>query len=169
MIDLVQVGLGLVLLLIGGELIVRGASSLAKSLGVPPLVIGLTVVAFGTSVPELGVNVAAALGGSGSLCFGNVVGSNIANIGLVLGLAALIAPMAVKKPIVTREVPIMLLSVLTVVALGFDRWLDGGENRFTHADAVVLLLLFGVFLYSTAYHVVKGHDHGAHHGLNFLG
>jgi len=99
---------GLVLLLVGGGLLVRGASSLARALGVPPLVIGLTVLAFGTSAPELAVNIAAALKDRSAITFGNVVGSNIANIGLILGLTALVRPLQMSRSIVIREIPVML-------------------------------------------------------------
>lgn len=161
MIDVLLVIFGLGMLLVGGELIVRGASKLAKAFNVSKLVLGLTVVAFGTSVPELAVNLAAAISGRGELCFGNVIGSNIANIGLILGIAALLAPLSVQKPVVTREIPIMLLSVLSVAVLGLDEWLDGTPNNYSRSDAFVLLLIFGVFLYSTAYHVFNSQGHGA--------
>lgn len=161
MVDVLIVIVGLAMLLVGGELIVRGASKLANTFNVSKLVVGLTVVAFGTSVPELAVNVAAALSGRGGLCFGNVIGSNIANIGLILGIAALVVPLSVKKPVVTREIPIMLLSVLAVAVLGLDDWLDGAPNNYSRSDAFVLLLIFGVFLYSTAYHVFNSQGHGA--------
>ena len=161
MVDVLIVVFGLVLLLVGGELLVRGSSKLAKTFNISKLVIGLTVVAFGTSVPELAVNIAAAIDGRGELCFGNVIGSNIANIGLILGIAALVVPLSVKKPVVTREIPIMLLSVLAVAVLGLDEWLDGDPNHYSRSDAFVLLLIFGVFLYSTAYHVFNSEGHGA--------
>ncbi|HEX9813536.1 MAG TPA: sodium:calcium antiporter, partial [Myxococcota bacterium] len=87
--DLAIAALGIVILVVGGELLVRGAAALARGIGISPLAVGLTVVAFGTSAPELAVSVQAALTDSGTLAFGNIFGSNMANIGLIIGLSAL--------------------------------------------------------------------------------
>ncbi|MFO7654862.1 MAG: calcium/sodium antiporter [Candidatus Krumholzibacteriia bacterium] len=110
----------------GAELLVRGGAALALRLGIPPLVVGLTVVAWGTSSPELVVSAAGALSGRGDLAFGNVVGSNICNVGLILGLSAIVRPLVVHVDLVRRDVPLMLgVSVaLTVLALDRDigRW-----------------------------------------------
>lgn len=149
---LVDVGIllvGLVFLMGGGELLVRGASSLARSLGVSPLVIGLTVVAFGTSAPELAVNIRAALSNSGSLAFGNIFGSNMANIGLIVAMAALITPLPIKNIIVRRELPMMLLSLVAAAAMAFDIELGEARNEFTRSDGLVLLLFFVIFMYYT--------------------
>ena len=156
MLDVLLLLLGLAALLAGGSLVVRGASDLARHLGISPLVIGLTVVAFGTSVPELAVNVAAALRGQTDLCFGNIVGSNIANIGLILGSAALLAPVAVGTTVLAREIPLLVLGSAAALALGADRLLGGGPDRLDRGDAIVLLLLFGVFLYFVARDILRG-------------
>ena len=141
---------GLVLLLTGGEALVRGASALARRFGVSPTVIGLTVVAFGTSAPELAVSVMSTTTGSGGIAFGNVVGSNIANIGLLLGVTALMTRLVVHSDIVTREVPMMLVASAAIVALASDRALDGSEaDMIQRSDGVVLLLLFSIFMYYT--------------------
>lgn len=120
--------LGLVSLVAGGELLVRGAARLATLFGLSPLVIGLTVVAMGTSAPELAVSVHAGFAGQSELAIGNVVGSNIANVLLILGIASLIAPLVVQAQIIQREVPIGIAAALAVTALGIDghisRW-DG--------------------------------------------
>jgi len=108
---------GLVLLIVGGDILVRGAASLARHIGLSTLVIGLTVVAFGTSAPELAVNLQAALLGSGGVSFGNIIGSNIANIGLILGIAALVSPLVIRPTIVRREVPMMLLATASEVGV----------------------------------------------------
>jgi cation:H+ antiporter len=108
--------LGLAALVVGAEGLVRGAARLAVSWGVSPLVVGLTVVAFGTSAPEMAVSVGAALSGSSDLAIGNVVGSNIANVLLILGIAALIAPLLVHEQIIRQEIPIMIGASLVVVA-----------------------------------------------------
>jgi cation:H+ antiporter len=147
--DFVTLAGGLALLVLGGDALVRGASDLARRLGVAPVIVGLTVVAFGTSTPELVVNVAAALRGSTEIGFGNVVGSNVANIGLILGISALIAPLAIHRTLVMREIPMMLLSCGVALALGWEGPGGGGEAGFGRPDGVILLLLFGVFLYYT--------------------
>ncbi len=127
--SLLAMGGGVVLLLAGAEGLVRGASALALRIGITPLVVGLTVVAIGTSSPELVVSVQAALAGDGGIAIGNVVGSNVANLGLIVGLAAVLAPMAVDRSLIRFDVPVMLASmVLLVVFLSDDtlsRW-EGG-------------------------------------------
>lgn len=134
--------LGLTTLVVGAEALVRGASKLAMSLGISPLVIGLTIVAFGTSAPEMAVSVGASLAGSPDLAIGNVVGSNIANILLILGVAALIVPLLVHEQIIRQEVPIMLgASVLMVVMA-----LDGTIGRGEAALLFVLVIAYTVFL-----------------------
>jgi cation:H+ antiporter len=125
--------LGLVCLVLGAEWFVRGAAALAVAFGVSPLVIGLTVVAYGTSMPELVVSALAAFDGRSAIAFGNVVGSNIANIGLILGTTALLAPPQVDGSLVRREVPLLLLSALVLPLL----LIDGAIGRI---DAALLLL-----------------------------
>lgn len=147
MLNVLVLLLGLGILVGGGELLVRGATALAKRLGIAPVIVGLTVVAFGTSTPELVVNLAAAFRGDSAIGFGNVVGSNTANIGLLLGLTALTYPLVVHRSIVSREIPMMLLASLAAVVLGVKSVTEGGVDRFTRGDGLMLLLLFGVFLY----------------------
>jgi cation:H+ antiporter len=124
-------GAGLVLLAVGAEWLVRGASRLAAAAGVTPLVIGLTVVAFGTSTPELAVSVDAAWRGASELSLGNVVGSNILNVLLILGVSAVVAPLVVASQLVRREVPVMIGVSLLLFALA----LDGSVGRI---DGLVL-------------------------------
>jgi cation:H+ antiporter len=116
--------LGLVLLIAGGELLVRGASRLARRVGIGELVVGLTVVAFGTSSPELVVSVLATLQGRSEIAVGNVVGSNIFNVLFILGLAALIRPLVVARSLVRRDVPIMIAASLLFWAFAADRVLS---------------------------------------------
>lgn len=133
------------LLVVGGETLVRGAIALAARLGIPPIVIGLTVVAFGTSAPELALNVVAAVNGNTELSFGNIVGSNIANIGLILGLSALIKPMHVKATLVTREIPLMLFATLAFIALAYvSPAAFEGQPGLARLDGVILLVLFAL-------------------------
>jgi cation:H+ antiporter len=148
-LDLLMGSVGMAMLLVGGDLLVRGASRLARSVGVSPLAVGLTVVAFGTSAPELAVNVLAAVRGSGGLSFGNIVGSNLANIGLIFGLAALFRPIPIQDVVVRREIPMMLLATAAAMGLAFDHWLDDRPTFFDRGDGVTLLLFFVVFLYYT--------------------
>lgn len=147
---------GLVLLLGGGDVMVRGASTLARSLGVSPLVIGLTVVAFGTSAPELAVNARAAIEGEGDISFGNIIGSNIANIGLILGTCALMKPLEIKGTVISREIPMMLLATAATVIMAMDVTLGtGSADVFDRTEAILLLLLFAVFLYYTIIDAVR--------------
>ncbi len=146
--DLVTIGLiigGLALLTIGGELLVRGAAALAALVGVSPLVIGLTVVSFGTSAPELAVSVQAGLGGKPDIAIGNVIGSNIFNVLFVLGACALIAPLIVSVQLVRREVPIMIGVCFLMAGLV----LDGGISRLDGA------LLFGILIAYTVWSIVS--------------
>lgn len=129
---------GLILLVIGAEALVRGASRLAATLGVSPLVIGLTVVAFGTSSPELAVSLKAALANQASIAVGNVLGSNIFNVLFILGVSALIVPLVVAQQLVRLDVPLMIL--LSVVVLLFA--LDG---LFSRAEGLILVM--GLFAY----------------------
>lgn len=146
---------GLVLLLIGGTGLVRGASGLAEGYGVPPLVVGLTVVAFGTSAPELVVNVMAALREQSDIAFGNVVGSNLANLGLVLGLSAVLTPMQIQGQIIRRELPLLLLASAVLVIMCLDTVLRGQNAAIDRGDGLILLMLFGIFIYITVTDFLK--------------
>lgn len=136
--DYVFLVVGIALLYFGGESLVRGAVRLARSLGVSPLVIGLTIVAFGTSSPELFANLAAVLGGTPELAFGNILGSNVANVALILGLSAVITPIVVRSVVVRREVPVMLLASFALVPV----FLGGVMGRFEGAVFVALLATY---------------------------
>ena len=131
---------GSALLYGGAHVLIRGASGLARAFGVAPAVVGLTVVAFGTSLPELVVTITAALGGNADIALGNVVGSNIANVGLILGLATLVRGLSVEFTLLKREVPMGLAAVVLVAVLSADGILG-------RADAVPLLAAFAGFLY----------------------
>ncbi len=133
---------GLVALVAGAELLVRGASKLALSFGISPLVVGLTIVAFGTSAPEVAVSVGAVLGGRTDIAIGNVVGSNIFNVLFILGLSAIITPLVVNIQLIRQEVPIMVGASLLLLALT----LDGGLSMLESALLFGLLLAYTVFL-----------------------
>ncbi len=138
---------GLILLLAGGTSLVRGASGIAESYGISPLVVGLTVVAFGTSSPELVVNIIGALRGETDIAFGNIAGSNLANLGLVLGSAAIITPIAIESQIIRRELPLLLLATTMLMVMTLDSFLKGFNPILDRSDGVILLLTFGVFVY----------------------
>ena len=131
------VGIGV--LYFGAEWLVRGAARLAGSLGVSPIVVGLTVVSFGTSAPELVVAVVASSGGNSDLAIGNVLGSNLANIGLIMGITALIRPLDVAARVVWREVPLMLMVTVALYPLALDHTLSRG-------DGVILLMALAAYL-----------------------
>jgi len=128
---------GFVLLIGGAELLVRGASQLAADLGISPLVIGLTVVAFGTSSPELAVSVLSAHSGQAGIALGNVVGSNICNVLLILGLSALVAPLVVARQVVRLEVPIMIGVSLLLVLFALDGVISRWEGGLFFAGVIV--------------------------------
>lgn len=148
-----QIGLlvaGFGFLIKGADWLVDGASSLAKRFGVRDIVIGLTIVSFGTSAPELVVNLFSAAGGTTDLAIGNVVGSNIVNILLILGVAAAIYPLRVLKGTVWKEIPLSLIAALAVFLLINDVLIDeGARSVLTRIDGLVLLLFFAIFLYYT--------------------
>ncbi len=147
--------LGLVLLLCGGAAVVSGASGLAARFGVSPLMIGLTVVAFGTSAPELVVNLLASARGASALAFGNVAGSNLANLALVLGAAALISPVTIQGQIVRRELPLLLLGTCVLAIMIWDRVLLGSTPVLSRSDGLILLLLFSIFIYFTVMDFIR--------------
>lgn len=134
----ISIGLGLALLVIGGEVLVRGASTAARKLGVSPLVIGLTLVGFGTSTPELVISLQAALAGAPGIAVGNVIGSNISNALLILGLTALIAPVAVDRRAFLRDGPVLAL----VTAGAVWAFLQGDLTRLMGSVAVALLAAY---------------------------
>lgn len=139
---------GFAALIKGAGLLVDGASSLAKRLGVSALMIGLTIVAFGTSTPELIVNIFASLKGNSDIAIGNILGSNIANILLILGISAAIYPLAVKKGTVWKEIPFSFLAVLVLALMVNDALIDNSPfSGLTRIDGFVLISFFIIFLY----------------------
>ena len=133
LVELGQFALGLLLLVLGADSFVRGASGLAIRFGISPFVVGLVLVGLGTSAPELSVNLTAAFAGRYEIAIGNVVGSNIANIGLILGVSALIAPLAVNARLIRIEVPL-------VIAVSVGLWLLSLDGLIGRIDAVILLI-----------------------------
>ena len=130
---------GVGVLYFGAEWLVRGSARLAASLGVSPIVVGLTVVSMGTSAPELVICVVASLGGSPDLAIGNVMGSNLANVGLVLGISAIVRPLHVSARVVTREVPVMILITIALLPLIWDLYIG-------RLDGLVLMTMLVAYL-----------------------
>lgn len=142
--------LGFVFLIKGADFLVKGASAIARRFNISDLVIGLTVVAFGTSTPELFVNILASAQGNTDIAIGNVLGSNIANVFLILGVSALIFPLSVSKGTVWKEIPFGLLAAIVLGLMINDRMIDGGRSSvLTRIDGLVLLAFFTIFIYYT--------------------
>ena len=138
---------GLVLLIFGSNWLVDGASSLARKLNISDIVIGLTVVAFGTSSPELVVNLIASFNGNTDIAIGNILGSNIFNILAILGITALFLPVAVKNNTVWKEIPFSILAIVIVAFIANDVLIDGYQkNEISRIDGLVLLGFFSIFM-----------------------
>lgn len=147
LISLLLLSLGFAALIFGADKLVDAASSLASRMGISNMVIGLTVVAFGTSAPELVVNVFASVSGETEMVLGNVLGSNIFNVLGILGISALIFPLTVKSNTTWIEIPLSLLAAICVYVVAADIFMDGaGENLISRSDGVILLLFFIIFL-----------------------
>ncbi|QUW20495.1 calcium/sodium antiporter [Sporosarcina sp. Marseille-Q4063] len=139
---------GFALLIIGADYFVKGASAISALLRVPPILVGLTIVSFGTSSPEATVSIIAALNGNDDVSLGNVVGSNLFNTLFVLGVTAFIAPLIVKSQTIRKEIPFSFLASITLLVLMADIFLqDFSDNMLTRSDGIILLLIFAVFLY----------------------
>lgn len=140
--------IGLALLIKGADWLVDGASSLAKSFNISDLIIGLTIVSFGTSAPELFVNVYASYVGNTDITIGNILGSNIANILLILGVSSIIYPLAVQKNTTWKEIPFSLLAAIMVAVMAADFYLDKNPiSAITRSEGIALLAFFFIFMY----------------------
>ena len=139
--------MGLGLILSGANFLTDGAAALAKRFNISSLVIGLTIVAFGTSAPELTVSIVSAINGSAELSIGNVVGSNIFNILMIVGVTAVVAPITITKGTLTKEIPLAILSCVVVLICANDVFLETGtENILNRADGLLMLCFFAIFL-----------------------
>lgn len=138
---------GLLLILLGANGLTDGAASVAKRFHIPSIVIGLTIVAFGTSAPELTVSISSALKGSADIAIGNVVGSNTFNTLMIVGCTALFAPIAITRNTLKREIPLCILSSFALLICANDVLLDSsGENILSITDGLLLLCFFTIFL-----------------------
>ena len=150
MLTYILFAIGFVFLIKGADFLVDGATSVAKSLNVSDLVVGLTVVAFGTSTPELFVNLIASFKGNTDIAVGNVLGSNIANIFLILGVSSVIYPLAVTKGTVWKEIPFSLLAAIVLLSMANDQILDRADaSVLTRIDGLIFLCFFVIFIYYT--------------------
>jgi len=140
--------IGFIILIKGADFFVDGASSIAKIAKMPTLLIGLTIVAFGTSAPEAAVSINAALKGSNDIAIGNVIGSNIFNLLVAVGISAMIRPIKVQKTTIIKEYPLSMYSVALLIILSLDNLFAGNDaNLLTRGDGLILLLGFGVFMF----------------------
>ncbi|MCD8080535.1 MAG: calcium/sodium antiporter [Bacteroides sp.] len=138
---------GLALILVGANGLTDGAASLAGRLRIPPIVIGLTIVAFGTSAPELTVSVSSALKGSSDLAVGNIVGSNLFNTLVIVGCTALFAPIVISRNTLRKEIPLSILSAVILLIITNDMLLNGApDNIISRTDGLILLCFFAIFL-----------------------
>lgn len=138
---------GLILILLGANGLTDGAASVAKRFRIPSIVIGLTIVAFGTSAPELTVSVASALKGSADIAIGNVVGSNIFNTLMIVGCTALFAPIVITRNTLRKEIPLCILSSVVLLICANDIFLDNAtENILNRVDGLLLLCFFAIFM-----------------------
>lgn len=147
LLNILLLFVGFAALIFGANSLVDAASSIAVKLGIPSIVIGLTIVAFGTSAPELVVNLIAAISGSTEMVLGNVLGSNIFNILGILGISAIIFPLTVKTSTTWIEIPLSLLAAICVLVIGADMFLDDASgNLVSRSEGIILLLFFAIFL-----------------------
>lgn len=149
-LNIVLLLVSLAAILVGANMLVDGSSALARRFGMSSVTVGLTVVAFGTSAPELTITVLSSLRGAPSLAVGNVVGSNIFNILVIIGMTALIRPLRIDKSVMSRQMPMMALSALVLLMLGNSVALDGTETEvISRTSGIFLLLLFALFMLYT--------------------
>jgi len=150
MLDFIFLTGGIVLIILSANWMVNGASAVAKRFGINDLVIGLTVVAFGTSAPELSVNIFSAISGSTDIAIGTVLGSNISNIFLIIGVAAVIYPIAIQNNTKWKEIPFSFLSVIVLAIVANDVFIDKADDNFiSRIDGIVLLCFLIIFLIYT--------------------
>ena len=144
-IQIILLIVGFILLIKGADWLIDGASSTASHFKVSKLLIGLTIVAFGTGAPELAVSVSSLLNGTTDMLLGNVIGSNILNILLLIGIAAVIRPIRIKKDTVAKELPLLLLISTVIIVLFLDTLLvSADQNTISRADGIICLLCFAV-------------------------
>ena len=159
--DIIFVILGLVFAVYGAQLLVDGGSAVAKRFNIPTLVIGSTVVAFGTSMPEFTVNINSALNGNAELAMGNILGSNLFNICITLGIVSLVSPLAIQKDSASKDFPMCLIAALMVGVAGNQIYLDKiNYHELMLSDGIVFLCFFAIFMFYIYKEAASG---AAHH------
>lgn len=152
--------LGLCLILAGANFMTDGAAAIARKFGMSDFLIGLTVVAMMTSAPELVVSITGAVNASPEMAIGNIVGSNIFNILVIIGLTAIISPITVTRGILTNEIPLVILSSVVLLIMGSSPWLDEGPMAVTRSDGLILLIFFIIFMRYTIASAKRTPDNG---------
>lgn len=163
-LDILLFIVGIILIIVGANYLTEGASVLARRFGVSPLVVGLTIVAFGTSSPELIVSLMSALKGNSDIAMGNIVGSNIFNVLVIGGITALVTPITITRSTIRREIPLMILACLVLSVMALDRVFAGTgatENILSRSEGIVLLCFFLIFLTYT-FAIAKGDPSDPH-------
>lgn len=155
-LNVVYLVVGLILILWGANALTDGSSAIAKRWGVSDVIIGLTVVALGTSAPELTISIISAINGNPGMAIGNVVGSNIFNVLVIVGITALFKPIKIERNIMTNEIPFVVLSSIVLLVIGNSKWLDSASfAEITRTDGIILLLFFAIFMRYTFSQVDK--------------
>ncbi len=145
-IDIILLIVGLVLILGGANYLTDGAAAVARRFGMSDLMVGLTIVAFGTSAPELTISIMSAIDGNTGIAIGNVVGSNIFNTLIIIGAVAVARPIKITGGIMSKEIPLVVLSAAALLAMGSSKWLDGTTPVISRVDGILLLLFFAIFM-----------------------
>ena len=150
-VAVISLVIGFICLVKGADWFVDGSSAIAKRFGIPSLIIGLTIVAFGTSAPEAAVSITASLSGQNEIAVGNILGSNIFNLLFILGICAIMKPLKVHRSIINRDFPLSILAALVVCLCGLDVFFgEATANFVTRVEGLIILCFFGIFLYATA-------------------
>ena len=144
MLNAILLVVGLALILGGANYLTDGSAAIARRFGLSDLIVGLTIVAFGTSAPEFTISVMSAVAGNAGMAIGNVVGSNIFNTLVIIGVVALIRPLRIERSIMTNEIPLVIVASLALLAMGCSMWLDGTIPVISRVSGILLLLFFAI-------------------------
>ena len=162
MLNAILLVVGLVLILGGANYLTDGSAAIARRFGISDLIVGLTIVAFGTSAPELTISVMSAAAGNTGMAIGNVVGSNIFNTLAIIGVVALVRPLKIERSIMANEIPLVIVASVVLLAMGCSQWLDGTSPEISRVSGIILLLFLAIFMRyvfasaKTAHHDEKG-------------
>ncbi|MCB1140983.1 MAG: calcium/sodium antiporter [Leptospiraceae bacterium] len=169
MLDSIYLIGGLITIVLSANFLIDGASSIAKKFHISDLVIGLTIIALGTSAPELTINIFSSLNGSSDLAIGNILGSNIANILLILGVTSIIIPLGVQKNTQRIEIPLTLLAIVSMGVLANDRFFNNDSaDIISRSDGIILLLFFSIFMYYMVHMSLNGEEEPVQEEIKLL-